>query len=82
VTHSGTIPYIVAHSDLVAIVPRRLALKFAGIVDIMEVESKIGDVDFTLSMAWPPHLNSDQAHRLLRELIRQCSIDLLRKDAA
>jgi len=67
---------IVARSDLVALAPRRVAMRAAARGDIRILEAE--DVEpVEISMLWPARLNSDSAHTWFRiavgEAIRRAS---------
>jgi DNA-binding transcriptional LysR family regulator len=69
VSNFSSIPFMVAHTDLIAVLPRRLALTFeksAG-CRIHSLPASVGDYDS--SMAWHPRVHDDPAHRWLRKII-------------
>jgi len=63
--------YLIAHSDLVLAVPRKLAKVADGIVGVKVVEPPRELKAFPYFMAWHPRLTGEPAHSWFREQIRQ-----------
>lgn len=66
------IPEIVATSDLVALVPKRLVAKRKNLT---VVTSPINSTEFDISMLWHERNHSHSAHHWIREAISQLSIN-------
>ncbi|HBH89546.1 MAG TPA: hypothetical protein DDY27_06585 [Hyphomonadaceae bacterium] len=64
-------PAIVAASDLVMLVPRRLAAYQASFQNVVyrEVPKEMPSFDLNVSMIWHNRLTANPAHRWLRELL-------------
>jgi DNA-binding transcriptional LysR family regulator len=71
VPHFTSVPFIVAASDLIATVPERLALKFAGPLRLQVLGAPLAIPPFRLTLLWHERFTSDPAHRWLRELIAE-----------
>lgn len=69
VPHFATVPFIVAASDLVATVPKRLALKLAPALKLQVLTTPVAIPPFRLTMLWHERSDSDPAHSWLRLLI-------------
>lgn len=67
--HFASVPFIVAESDLIATVPRRLALCFHKALKLQVLPMPFTLPPFRLSMLWHERVDSDPAHRWLRELV-------------
>jgi DNA-binding transcriptional LysR family regulator len=67
--HFASVPFIVAESDLIATVPRRLALGFNKALKLQVLPMPFTLPPFRLSMLWHERVDSDPAHRWLRELV-------------
>jgi DNA-binding transcriptional LysR family regulator len=67
--HFASVPFIVAESDLIATVPRRLALAFNKALKLQVLPTPFTLPPFRLSMLWHERVDSDPAHRWLRELV-------------
>jgi DNA-binding transcriptional LysR family regulator len=67
--HFASVPFIVAESDLIATVPRRLALGFKRALKLQVLPIPFTIPPFRLSMLWHERVDSDPAHRWLRELV-------------
>lgn len=71
--HFASVPFIVAGSDLIATVPRRLAMRFNRALRLQMLPVPITLPRFRLSMLWHERVDSDPAHGWLRSLVVQGS---------
>jgi DNA-binding transcriptional LysR family regulator len=69
--HFSSVPFIVAESDLVATVPRRLALRFSKQLKLQMLTLPFSIPSFRLSMLWHERVQSDPAHAWLREMVTE-----------
>lgn len=63
-------PSLVAETDLVLTLPRRLALRAASSLPLRVLEPPLPLPGFTLHAAWPERLHHDPGHAWLREQLR------------
>lgn len=75
------IPSIVAGTDLVAIVPRRLASRLGDATGTIGVDPPFGRVEIIEKMWWHPSREGDPAHRWLRQTLF-AGIDEIRSGGA
>jgi DNA-binding transcriptional LysR family regulator len=75
VPHFMAVPVIVAQTDLVATVPRRLALAFAGYPNVRLVESPIPMPSFEIKQHWHRRYHHDPANRWLRRLLAELFLE-------
>ncbi len=73
--HFMVIPAIIAHTDLVVVLPQRIATKFAQAGELRIAEPRWGERDFTIGLHWSWRAQHDPANRWLREL----AIELFRE---
>jgi DNA-binding transcriptional LysR family regulator len=64
------LPFVVAGTDLVAVVPERLARRVAGTAGVMVVEPPFGKVDLIEAAWWQPPRATDPALTWLRTVLR------------
>ncbi len=64
---------LAAASDLVAVVPRRLALRHESMVKFSFVELDLEIPPLTEILNWPPSFDSDTPHIWLRSVVRECA---------
>jgi DNA-binding transcriptional LysR family regulator len=64
------LPSIVAGTDLVAVVPSRLAARFGPLTNTIAVDAPFGHVEIIETPYWHPTHNTDSAHQWLREVFR------------
>jgi DNA-binding transcriptional LysR family regulator len=64
------LPSIVAGTDLVAVVPSRLAARFGPLTNTIAVDAPFGRVEIIETLYWHPTHNTDSAHQWLREVFR------------
>lgn len=69
--HFMALPLIVSQTDCVVIVPRRLALAFAGHANIRMVESPIRIPSFDIKQHWHERYHHDPANQWIRGLIAE-----------
>jgi DNA-binding transcriptional LysR family regulator len=69
VSNFSTMPFVVANSDMIALVPATLAKRFLQLPTIRVVEPPLKLPRFTISMAWHPRAHQDPAGRWIRQLI-------------
>ena len=67
--HVAAIPFIVAASDQVAVIPRELYELFAPIAAIKSVDLPIEIPAIEIHQYWHPRLASDRAVKFLRETV-------------
>lgn len=69
VTTSSFLPLlsVIPGTDLVAVLPKRLADRFAALSDIISVPAPFGEVEIHETLYWHQSHNSDPAHVWLRE---------------
>lgn len=67
--HFASVPFIVAGSDLIATVPRRLAARFSKPLKLQILPMPFTLPPFRLSMLWHERVDSDPAHAWLRGLV-------------
>jgi DNA-binding transcriptional LysR family regulator len=71
-----TVPFVVAGTGLVAIVPERLAKRVAGTVRLSVVEPPFGQVDLIEVAHWHPSRGTDPAVRWLLRTLQDTAADL------
>lgn len=71
VPHFASVPFIVAESNLIATVPRRLALRLRTTLKIQVLELPIAMPPLRLSMLWHERMDVDPAHVWLRGLLAE-----------
>ncbi|MGD0558279.1 MAG: LysR family transcriptional regulator [Streptosporangiaceae bacterium] len=78
VTVSGwlPLPFVVAGTDLVAVVPERLARRVAGPAGIVIAEPPFGQVELIEAAWWHPGRSSDPAIAWLRTTLRELAATL------
>jgi DNA-binding transcriptional LysR family regulator len=63
------LPFVVAGTELVAVVPERLARRVAGSAGVVVVEPPFGKIDLIEAVWWHPTRSGDQALRWLRSIV-------------
>jgi DNA-binding transcriptional LysR family regulator len=76
VPHFCTVPFVVAGSDLIATVPKRLALRFSKFLKLQVLSVPFTMPPFRLSMLWHQRMENDPAHAWLREGVIQTAAKL------
>ena len=69
VSNFSATPFVVAASELIAMVPSTLAARFAYLPGIRLHEPPIDFPTYPVSMAWHPRVHAEPGHRWLRQLI-------------
>ncbi len=69
--HFMVIPAIVAETDLVVVLPQRIAVKFASSGGLRIAQPRWGVGDFDIGLHWSGRARNDPANRWLRELVIQ-----------
>lgn len=72
----SVLPFLVAGTDLVAIVPERLALHYERIVGCKAVPTPFPDVPLVEALYWHHNRHSDPGHIWLRETVRRVGQEL------
>jgi DNA-binding transcriptional LysR family regulator len=67
--HFASVPFIVAESDLIATVPRRLAQRLGKALKLQVLPIPFTIPPFRLAMLWHERVDSDPAHAWLRGLV-------------
>lgn len=76
VSNFSATPFIVADSDMIALVPSTLARRFARLSAIRVLEAPIEFPKFSISMTWHPRAHRDPASRWIRQLIVEAASEL------
>ena len=74
--HFASVPFLVAESDLIATLPRRLAVSFSKAVRLQLLEVPFAMPPFRLTMLWHERVDSDPAHSWLRQLVAETAVRL------
>jgi DNA-binding transcriptional LysR family regulator len=72
-----TLPFVVEGSDMVAIVPERLARRLAGAARVAVIEPPFGHVELVEAAWWHPMRATDPAHTWLRNILNEVAAPLL-----
>ncbi|MEU6261080.1 LysR family transcriptional regulator [Streptomyces sp. NPDC047043] len=67
----SVLPFLVSGTDMVALVPERLARRYERFARCLAVPTPFPDVPLVEAMHWHPHRHADPAHRWLRETVRK-----------
>jgi DNA-binding transcriptional LysR family regulator len=70
------LPFLVSGTDLVALVPERLARRYEGFARCAVVPTPFPDVPLVEAMYWHHNRHADPAHRWLRETVRKVGASL------
>ena len=68
-THFITVPFLLANSDCVALLPRRMAQQCAKAMNLKLLPPPIAIEGFTISMVWHQRHDNNPAHEWLRQQI-------------
>ncbi|HXF41577.1 MAG TPA: LysR family transcriptional regulator [Blastocatellia bacterium] len=71
--HFASVPFIVAESNLIATVPKRLAIKLRGTLKLQLLPLPIALPALRLSMLWHERMDADPAHTWLRRSVAQAA---------
>jgi DNA-binding transcriptional LysR family regulator len=66
VPHYMVVPHVVAHTDMIATLPERIARYCAQTASVRLFPVPLDVPEFSISMAWDPKFNHDSAHQWLR----------------
>lgn len=69
VSNFSATPFVVAESQLIAMIPATLAARFAQLPGIRLHEPPLDFPSYPVSMAWHPRVHAEPGHRWLRQLI-------------
>lgn len=72
----SVLPFLVAGTDLVALVPERLATRYTPFVGCLSVPTPFPDVPLIEALYWHHNRHTDPGHRWLRETIRRVGAQL------
>ncbi|WP_234046327.1 LysR substrate-binding domain-containing protein [Streptomyces adelaidensis] len=72
----SVLPFLVSGTDLVAVVPERLALRYEGFARCAVVPTPFPEVPLVEAMYWHHNRHADPAHRWLRETVRRVGASL------
>ncbi|WP_416978961.1 LysR family transcriptional regulator [Streptomyces sp. T028] len=72
----SVLPFLVSGTDMVALVPERLARRYEPFARCVAVPTPFPDVPLVEAMHWHPHRHADPAHRWLREIVRNVGASL------
>jgi DNA-binding transcriptional LysR family regulator len=72
-----TLPFVVADSDMVAIIPERLARRLAGAAGVAVIEPPFGRIDLVEAAWWHPMRATDPAHSWLRNILNEIAASSL-----
>jgi DNA-binding transcriptional LysR family regulator len=67
------LPFAIASSDMVAALPRRIALRLAAVCNLTIFELPIKTKPWMVSMLWSTLSDQDEANRWLRNAIKVIS---------
>ena len=82
VPHFMVAPHLVARTDLVLTIARRVAETFAGMLPLTIVESPLSLPTFTIGMQWGERNDADPGHAWLRERLLEAARGLQRAPRA
>jgi len=68
-----SLPFVVAGTDLVAVLPERLARRVQPLADVAVVEPPFGPVELVEALWWHPTRDVDAGHHWLRQALRECT---------
>ncbi|WP_371101286.1 LysR family transcriptional regulator [Streptomyces sp. PU_AKi4] len=72
----SVLPFLVSGTDLVALVPERLARRYESFARCAVVPTPFPDVSLVEAMYWHSNRHADPAHRWLRETVRRVGASL------
>jgi DNA-binding transcriptional LysR family regulator len=78
VPHFCSVPFVVAGSDLIATVPKRLALRFEKALRLQVLSVPFAIPSFRLTMLWHQRMDNDPAHSWLRLAVTETARKLVR----
>jgi DNA-binding transcriptional LysR family regulator len=65
----SVVPYVIARSDFIAVLPRALAEAFARLFSLHVIEPPLALPGYTISQVWHERTHRSLAHRWLRETV-------------
>ena len=71
VPHFVALPFIVAASDLLAVVPEVLAERTAGALKLVSRDTPVALPSFEVNLFWHQRVHRDAANQWLRDLVVQ-----------
>ncbi len=71
--HMMVLPFAIAFSDLIAALPRRIALRLATVCDLTIFELPVKTTPWMVSMLWSMLSDQDEANRWLRNTLKAIS---------
>ncbi len=75
IPHFMAVPVIVSQTDYIVMVPRRLALAFAGFAGIRIVESPVRIPSIEIKQHWHERYHQDPANRWIRSLVAELFLE-------
>lgn len=73
-------PFIVQRTDLIVVIPRRVANTFSQLLDLPAVAPPVALGTFTTEMVWHARLDNSPPQMWIRETIRKVSDSLMKDD--
>jgi DNA-binding transcriptional LysR family regulator len=70
------LPFVVAGTDLVAVLPERLARQVGQLANVTVVEPPFGCVELVEALWWHPTRELDPGHRWLLGVLRECTASI------
>lgn len=74
VSHLVVMPQIVATTDLVAVMPERLACFYAREMGLQAIRNPVYDDEVIVYQMWHRHFEEDDGHRWFRNLVREVAV--------
>ena len=71
VSHLTVIPRVVARTDLIATMPRRLAELYGEVLDLQVLKNPVYDDAVVVYQMWHRHFEGDEGHRWFRQLVSE-----------
>jgi len=71
-----SLPFVIAGTDMVAVIPERLARQAAASARVAVVEPPFGEVELIEAVWWHPSRSADPGHQWLLSLLRQVAAGL------
>jgi len=70
------LPFVVKGTELVALMPERLALRTAPLAGVLIVQPPFADIPLPEALWWHPSRDHDPGHRWLRAVVTQVAESL------
>ncbi len=74
VSHLTVIPRVVARTDLIATMPKRLAMLYGEVLDLQVLKNPVYDDAVTVYQMWHDHFDGDEGHRWFRRLAKEVAM--------